>query len=57
MQRVQELDKSEDGSMPRTIEVDLTDDLVGSCRAGDVVTVLGIVKVINTETETGMLLH
>ena len=37
--------------MPRTIEIEMTHDLVGSCRAGDVVTVLGLVKVMNAEAE------
>lgn len=34
-----------DGRVPRTVEVELHGDLVDSCVAGDVVTVLAIVKV------------
>lgn len=52
--KLQEIDKSDKGRVPRTIEIELTHDLVGSCRAGDVVTVLGLVKVMNTETEPGL---
>ena len=44
---VKEMDKNDEGRVPRTIEIDLTRDLVGCCRAGDIVTVLGIVKVMN----------
>ena len=39
--------------MPRSIEVELRRDLVDACCAGDVVTVLGLVRVINTEGEAG----
>lgn len=39
--------------MPRTLEVELTRDLVDSCSAGDVVTALGLVKVLSTEAEAG----
>lgn len=31
--------------MPRTVECELTDDLVDTCGPGDNVTVIGIVKV------------
>ena len=51
---VQEIDNADEGRMPRTIEIEITHDLVGSCRAGDVVTVLGLVKVMNAEAEGGM---
>ncbi|GMH34114.1 hypothetical protein BSKO_01948 [Bryopsis sp. KO-2023] len=54
--RVQEIlgaDKQEEGRIPRTVEVELTNDLVDCCVAGDVVTVLGLVKVINTEANGG----
>lgn len=34
--------------MPRTIEIELTDDLVDVCCPGDNVTVTGIVKVRNS---------
>lgn len=33
------------GRMPRILEVELVDDLVGSCMPGDDVTVVGIIKV------------
>ena len=39
--------------VPRTIEVELTRDLVENCSAGDVVTVLGLVKVMSTESKRG----
>ncbi|CAI6342749.1 unnamed protein product [Macrosiphum euphorbiae] len=45
--RVQELqsdDQRESGRVPRTVECELTNDLVYSCIPGDVVTVTGIVK-------------
>ncbi|DBA93068.1 TPA: DNA replication licensing factor mcm8, variant 3 [Trebouxia sp. C0005] len=54
--RIQELsqaDKEEAGRVPRTLEVELTRDLVDSCSAGDLVTVLGIVKVLSTDAEAG----
>jgi hypothetical protein len=37
--------KREGGRVPRTLEVELTEDLVESCTPGDEVTVTGIVKV------------
>ena len=40
--------------VPRTIEVELTRDLVESCFAGDVVTVLGLVKVMSTDSKRGV---
>ncbi|XP_066908859.1 DNA helicase MCM8 [Halyomorpha halys] len=42
-------EQSEGGRVPRTIEVDLTDDLVDSCGPGDNVTIVGIVKIRNSE--------
>ncbi|EIE22418.1 MCM-domain-containing protein [Coccomyxa subellipsoidea C-169] len=54
--RVQELQnahRDSGGQIPRTIEVELKEDLVDSCTAGDVVTVVGIVKVVNTEVVPG----
>ena len=50
---VQEIDESEESRVPRTIEVELTGDLVGSCCAGDEVTVLGIVRVLSAESGSG----
>ena len=52
---MQELDKTDEGRVPRTIEIELTRDLVESCKAGDVVTVLGMVKVMNAEQDGGTL--
>lgn len=49
--RLQELlgaDQQQQGKVPRTVEVELRDDLVGSCVVGDVISVLGLVKVLAT---------
>ena len=54
MQELSQADKEEAGRVPRTLEVELTRDLVDSCSAGDVVTVLGIIKVLSTDAEAGM---
>ncbi|XP_058766640.1 probable DNA helicase MCM8 [Vicia villosa] len=54
--RVQELLKHEDheeGRVPRTVECELTQDLVDSCIPGDVVTVTGIIKGINNYMDIG----
>ena len=53
LQELSQADKEEVGRVPRTLEVELTRDLVGSCSAGDVITALGIVKVIGTDAEAG----
>lgn len=48
--RVQELmsdDQREAGRIPRTVECELSQDLVDSCVPGDMVTITGIVKVSN----------
>uniref|UniRef100_A0A9J8CAG0 DNA helicase n=1 Tax=Cyprinus carpio carpio TaxID=630221 RepID=A0A9J8CAG0_CYPCA len=50
--RVQELmsgDQRESGRIPRTIECELTQDLVDSCVPGDKVTITGVIKVSNKE--------
>uniref|UniRef100_A0AAY4CGM8 DNA helicase MCM8 n=1 Tax=Denticeps clupeoides TaxID=299321 RepID=A0AAY4CGM8_9TELE len=50
--RVQELmsdDQRESGRIPRTVECELTQDLVDSCVPGDMVTITGIVKVSNED--------
>lgn len=39
--------------MPRTVECELTEDLVDACIPGDVVTVTGIIKVINNYMDIG----
>ncbi|CAA6656870.1 unnamed protein product [Spirodela intermedia] len=54
--RLQEISKSgshEEGRVPRTVECELTEDLVDSCIPGDIVTVMGIIKVINTYMDLG----
>ncbi|KAG2690266.1 hypothetical protein I3760_09G179100 [Carya illinoinensis] len=54
--RLQELLKSEDheeGRVPRTVECELTQDLVDACIPGDVVTVTGIIRVINNYMDIG----
>ncbi|XP_057438368.1 probable DNA helicase MCM8 [Lotus japonicus] len=54
--RVQELLKHEDheeGRVPRTVECELTQDLVDSCIPGDVVTVTGIIRGISTYMDIG----
>lgn len=56
MFRLQELLKSEsheEGRVPRTVECELTEDLVDACIPGDVVTVTGYVKVINNYMDIG----
>ena len=39
--------------MPRTVECELTQDLVDACIPGDVVTVTGIIRGINTYMDIG----
>ncbi|GER28680.1 DNA replication licensing factor MCM8 [Striga asiatica] len=54
--RVQELLKSEhheEGRVPRTVECELTEDLVDACIPGDVVTVSGFIRVINNYMDIG----
>lgn len=54
--RLQELLRSEDheeGRVPRTVECELTEDLVDACIPGDVVTVTGIIKSINSYVDIG----
>ncbi|KAJ1263272.1 hypothetical protein BS78_09G170800 [Paspalum vaginatum] len=54
--RIQELvsaDNHEEGRVPRTIECELTEDLVDSCIPGEMVTVTGIVKVLNNYMDVG----
>ena len=48
MQELLGSDAQQQGRVPRTVEVELTQDLVSSCVVGDVVTVLGLVKVLAT---------
>ncbi|XP_038903979.1 probable DNA helicase MCM8 isoform X2 [Benincasa hispida] len=54
--RLQELTKPDDheeGRVPRTVECELTEDLVDACIPGDVVTVTGIIRVINNYMDIG----
>lgn len=54
--RIQELasaDNHEEGRVPRTIECELTEDLVDCCIPGEIVTVTGIVKVLNNSMDVG----
>lgn len=49
--RLQELlgaDQQQQGKVPRSVEVELREDLVAGCVVGDVITVLGLVKVLAT---------
>lgn len=50
--RLQEIigeDQKESGRIPRTIDCDLTNDLVDSCVPGDIVSISGIVKVNSSD--------
>ncbi|KXZ52381.1 hypothetical protein GPECTOR_9g425 [Gonium pectorale] len=54
--RIQELlgsDKAAEGQVPRSVEVELCGDLVHGAVVGDVVTVVGIVKVMATGDDLG----
>ncbi|XP_074349336.1 putative DNA helicase MCM8 isoform X1 [Apium graveolens] len=54
--RLQELLKSEhheEGRVPRTVDCELTEDLVDACIPGDTVTVTGIIKVMNNYMDIG----
>ena len=53
LQELSHADKEEVGRVPRTLEVELTRDLVDSCSAGDFISVLGVVKVLSTTAEPG----
>ncbi|KAL3531896.1 hypothetical protein ACH5RR_005417 [Cinchona calisaya] len=54
--RIQELLKNEhheEGRVPRTVECELTEDLVDACIPGDIVTVTGIIRMINNYMDIG----
>jgi DNA helicase MCM8 len=44
---------SEEGRIPRMVECELSDGLVDSCKAGDIVTILGIMKVMSQAADLG----
>ncbi|CAN0881363.1 Probable DNA helicase MCM8, partial [Linum grandiflorum] len=43
----------EEGRVPRTVECELTEDLVDACIPGDVVTVTGIIRTIDNHADIG----
>ncbi|GAB2272341.1 DNA replication licensing factor mcm8 [Dionaea muscipula] len=54
--RLQELQKGEnheEGRVPRTVECELTEDLVDACIPGDIVTVTGIIRQTNNYADIG----
>lgn len=53
MQELTKSDDHEEGRVPRTVECELTEDLVDACIPGDVVTVTGIIRVINNYMDIG----
>lgn len=53
MQELQKLEDHEEGRVPRTVECELMEDLVDACIPGDVVTVTGIIGVINNYMDIG----
>ncbi len=46
-------DAGDEGRVPRTLEVELREDLVDCCAAGDVVTVVGLVRVLDASADAG----
>lgn len=46
-------EKQNEGRVPRPIDVELCEDLVGACQPGDVVTVVGMVRVLPGEATAG----
>lgn len=53
LQEAQEESTMQAGRTPRQIDVELTDDLVNTCRPGDIVLVAGVVTAINTALAAG----
>ena len=53
--RLQELesDITDAGRVPRTIEIELQDDLIDSCVPGDVITLAGVLRALENETAQG----
>lgn len=50
---MQKPEDHEEGRVPRTVECELMEDLVDTCIPGDVVTVTGIIGVINNYMDIG----
>ena len=53
MQEISKAGSHEEGRVPRTVECELTEDLVDLCIPGDIVTVVGIIKVMNAYMDVG----
>jgi len=53
LQEAQEESTAHAGRTPRQMEVEITNDLVDSCRPGDIVLVAGIVRAINSAVAAG----
>eukprot|EP00884_Botryococcus_braunii_P012720 jgi/Botrbrau1/21449/Bobra.0216s0057.1 len=54
--RLQEIASNESGPtgrVPRTVDVELFEDLVDTCSAGDTIAIVGLVKVINADQHQG----
>lgn len=53
--RLQEIDddNADPGRIPRTIVVELTEDLVDTCIPGDEVAIAGVVRSVNSEVQAG----
>jgi DNA helicase MCM8 len=49
-------EKGAGGRVPRTVECELTEDLVDLCVPGDIVSISGIVKMMSTSGEKGIAL-
>jgi len=46
-------DLADAGRVPRTVEIELIADLVDACIPGDLVTVVGVVKSVNSDLKSG----
>ena len=53
MQELLKPEHHEEGRVPRTVECELSEDLVDACIPGDVVTVTGIIRQINNYMDLG----
>lgn len=52
-QEVAGADAGDEGRVPRTVDVELREDLVDCCAAGEVATVVGLVRVLDTAADPG----